>query len=167
MSELHLARVAVARSAGVESHLYDEVLDRFRALAANGAVLDFGTGRGLLARRLLDVGEFDRVVAVDLVDHRSMSDGIEFQVADATDPLPLPDETVRRDRGNGLSRRSSVAETPRALAQAILPASSIPGCSPSSPPDREARDVAAILLWTMAWPMVRRHRRVLRAAAAI
>lgn len=55
------------------------------------AILEVGTGSGVIAHYLANVvGESGRVVAVDVVDQRQISEGYEFQqVRDTT--LPFPD----------------------------------------------------------------------------
>jgi len=63
-------QAAARRSRGTSSDpIYELVLRLLREHALSGHVLDFGAGTGSLSLALCELGTFDQVVAVDLIDY--------------------------------------------------------------------------------------------------
>jgi 2-polyprenyl-3-methyl-5-hydroxy-6-metoxy-1,4-benzoquinol methylase len=70
-------------------HIYDMIAAEITAHQLHGAVLDYGAGVGNLTRRLLDLGKFGEVVAVDLLPDRPTGlDDSKWLQQDLNEPLP-------------------------------------------------------------------------------
>jgi len=87
--------VAARAAAGISSDfIHDSIIDSMAALRLRGCVLDFGAGTGVLAGRLCDIGLFEDVSAIDLIDYRgNITERVKWQFADLNAVLPFPDNS--------------------------------------------------------------------------
>src|SRR5215813_10880124 len=62
-------KAAAETSAGISADfLYDKFEEIVRRYHLSGSVLDCGAGRGLLTRRLVDIGVFASIAAADILN---------------------------------------------------------------------------------------------------
>jgi 2-polyprenyl-3-methyl-5-hydroxy-6-metoxy-1,4-benzoquinol methylase len=92
--ELSAARIAASQaSAGTSGQPVYALVERVVSeLRLTGTVLDFGSGKGRLAERLLAKGCFERITCLDLMERpECLSDSIAWHACDLNEPTGLPD----------------------------------------------------------------------------
>ena len=115
-----------------------------REFDLRGSVLDFGSGTGSLARRLLQSGRFASVAAADLMSKPSDLDAVHWMRADLNEPLPTSNDAF------DLVIAAEVIEhleNPRAMAREVFRLLRPGGTAIVSTPNNESwRSLISLLL---------------------
>ena len=88
-------RVASAIASGGTSTdcIYKAIEKQIQKYACSGAVLDYGAGRGVLTRKLIESGRFTEVKAVDLWPIPPQIQGVQWISQDLNEPSSLPEQS--------------------------------------------------------------------------
>jgi 2-polyprenyl-3-methyl-5-hydroxy-6-metoxy-1,4-benzoquinol methylase len=92
-TSLQEARVNAANASGGVSNdtIYSAIMKVLEELGSKGSILDFGSGTGSLARRLVQSGRYKSVWAADLMEKPADLQDVQWIRADLNDPLPQPE----------------------------------------------------------------------------